>query len=41
MSKQLWLQLAKMQPNFVKNEPNLAKMLAKYAKDCKLVENFA
>ena len=27
-----------MQPNFVKNEPNLAKILAKYANDYKLVE---
>ena len=34
MSKQLWLQLAKMQPN-------LAKTLAKFAKEYKVVETVA
>ena len=33
MSIKLWLHLAKIQPDFVKNKPKLAKILAKFAKN--------
>ena len=41
MSKKLWLLLAKIQPLFVKNKPKLAKILAKFGKNFKIVQNFA
>ena len=41
MSKKIWLQWAKSQPQFVKIKPNLPKILAKLAKNFKIVQNFA